>query len=285
MSIVLIGAFAFVFTILGGLFALKFKDKLHLIFGFSAGAILGVAFFDLIPEAIELAGESFETKYIVSVVGFGFLIYLLIDRFIVSHNHKTGEYCECEDGADSDSPFEDCECEHDHDDDHADEYVEDSKDGHSHEVLQDESQKRKGAFGALSLSVHSFLDGISIGIAFQVSEAVGIVVTIAVLIHDFSDGLNTVNMILKNNGERKQALKWLAIDAIAPVLGVISTLFFTLPKTALGLMLALFAGFFIYLASSVMIPESHHSHSTKWTTLMTIFGAFVMYVAITLAGI
>jgi ZIP family zinc transporter len=92
-------------------------------------------------------------------------------------------------------------------------------------------------------------------------------------------------MILKNNGERKLALKWLAVDSIAPVLGVISTLFFTIPKTALGLILALFAGFFIYIASSNMIPESHHSHSTKWTTIMTIFGAIVLYVAITLAGI
>jgi zinc transporter ZupT len=255
MSIVLISIFAFIFTVLGGLFALRFKDKLHLIFGFSAGAILGVAFFDLIPEAIELAGDSFETKYIVSLVGFGFLLYLLIDRFVISHNHKTGEYCECED-------------------DH----------GHE-EHIEDGNKNRKGSLGALSLSAHSFLDGISIGVAFQVSQAVGIVVTIAVLIHDFSDGLNTVNMILKNNGGRKQALKWLAIDAIAPVLGVVSTLFFTLSKTALGLMLALFAGFFIYLASSNMIPESHHSHSTKWTTVMTVLGALVLYVAINLAGI
>lgn len=259
MSIILISIFAFIFTVLGGLFALRFKDKLHLIFGFSAGAILGVAFFDLIPEAIELAGDSFETKYIVSLVGFGFLLYLLIDRFVISHNHKTGEYCECED-------------DYDHDHDHKGQ-------------IEDENKNKKGVFGALSLSVHSFLDGISIGVAFQVSQAVGIVVTIAVLIHDFSDGLNTVNMILKNNGGRKQALKWLAVDAIAPVLGVVSTLFFTLSKTALGLMLALFAGFFIYLASSNMIPESHHSHSTKWTTIMTVLGAFVLYVAINLAGI
>jgi zinc transporter ZupT len=45
----------FVFTFLGGLFALRFKDKLHLILGFSAGAVIGVAFFDLIPEALTLA--------------------------------------------------------------------------------------------------------------------------------------------------------------------------------------------------------------------------------------
>lgn len=266
MSIIFISILTCIFTFLGGFFALKYKDKLHLIIGFGAGAILGVAFFDLIPEAIELAGDSFETKYIVSLTAFGFLLYMLVDRFIISHNHKSGEYCECEDDEDAD---EDCECCGDHEQTHKPEH----------------NQKRKGILGAASLSVHSFLDGFSIGIAFQVSQTVGIIVAVAVLIHDFADGLNTVNMILKNNGERKLALKWLAIDAIAPVLGVISTLFFTIPKTALGLILAVFAGFFIYIASSNMIPESHHSHSTRWTTVMTILGAVVLYFAITLAGI
>lgn len=268
MSIILISALTCIFTFLGGFFALRYKDKLHLIIGFSAGAILGVAFFDLIPESIELASDSFNVNQVVSIVALGYLLYMLVDRFVISHNHKTGDYCECKDEGEAKTHVN----IHDH----------------THDVIhqnQNQTQKRKGSLGALSLSVHSFLDGMSIGIAFQVSEAVGIIVTTAVLIHDFSDGLNTVNMILKNNGERKQALKWLAVDAIAPVLGVISTLFFTIPKTALGLILAMFAGFFIYIASSNMIPESHHTHSTKLTTIMTIFGALVLYVAIALAGV
>ena len=45
MIVLGIGAAAFIATFLGGLFALRFKDKLHLITGFSAGAIIGVAFF------------------------------------------------------------------------------------------------------------------------------------------------------------------------------------------------------------------------------------------------
>ncbi len=273
MSIILISICAFIFTVLGGLFALRFKDKLHLIIGFSAGAILGVAFFDLIPEAIELAGDSFEVNQIVSLVAVGFLLYMLVDRFVISHSHKTGEYCEC-----------DHERTHEHTHEHADDHDHDHK--HSRgEISKDNKHTKKGSLGALSLSVHSFLDGISIGVAFQVSNAVGIIVTTAVLIHKFSDGLATVNMILKNNGGKEQALKWLIINAIAPILGVISTLFFTISQTALGLILALFAGFFIYIASSNMIPESHHEHSTKWTTLMTVLGMAVLYVAITLAGV
>ena len=52
--VILIAFATFVSTFLGGLFALRFKDKLHLVLGFSAGAVVSVAFFDLIPEAIEL---------------------------------------------------------------------------------------------------------------------------------------------------------------------------------------------------------------------------------------
>lgn len=263
--IILISLAAFVFTMLGGLFALKFKDKLHLILGFSAGAVIGVAFFELIPEAIKLGGGSataggagsFDTSTIMTVTAIGFIIYMLLDRFIILHSH--------------------------HDD----------AENHSH------SHGNRGKLGALSLSIHSFLDGIAIGLAFQVSSTIGLIVTFAVLAHDFSDGINTVNMILKNQGKSNndnknendakkthtQAIKWLLIDAVAPVLGIISTLFFSLPQSTLGIILALFAGFFLYIGASDLLPESHHSHPTIWTTLLTVLGMIVIYGAVNLAGI
>ena len=54
MTVLLIGLATFMSTLLGGLFALRYRDKLHLILGFSAGAVMGVAFFDLLPEAFSL---------------------------------------------------------------------------------------------------------------------------------------------------------------------------------------------------------------------------------------
>src|SRR5678809_947038 len=85
-------------------------------------------------------------------------------------------------------------------------------------------RERRGTIGAATLSLHSFLDGLGIGLAFQASSAVGIAVAIAVLAHDFSDGINTVHMVLKHSGERARALRWLLWDAIAPALGVIATM-------------------------------------------------------------
>ena len=76
-----------------------------------------------------------------------------------------------------------------------------------------------GALGALGLSAHSFVDGLAIGFAFGADTAAGVLVLVAVLSHDFADGLNTVSFVLKQSKDEKRAKRWLAIDAVAPLLG------------------------------------------------------------------
>lgn len=244
--IILIAVLAFASTMIGGLFALKLKDKLHLVLGFSAGAVVAVAFFDLLPEALDLGQGVYSNAIIIGAVACGFLTYLVLDRLIFLHSH-------------SDEP----------------------ENGHAHSG----GHLKRGWLGAGSLSFHSFLDGVAIGIAFQASALIGVVVAIAVLAHDFSDGINTVNMILKNGGNRKLAQKFLFADAVAPVFGVLSTMLFTLPESALALILATFSGFFLYIGASDLIPESHHAHPRFLTTAMTILGMGTLFIVIQLASI
>ncbi|MCX6755929.1 MAG: ZIP family metal transporter [Candidatus Nomurabacteria bacterium] len=244
MNILLILSFAvFIATFLGGLFAIRFKDKLHMIMGFSAGAVIGVAFFDLLPEALELTKNTYAISITTSIVAFGFILFMILDRFVIMHSHN-------------------------HEDEHE----------HTH------TENKRGILGAGSLSIHSFLDGAAIGLAFQISAAVGAIVAVAVLVHDFSDGINTVSMIMKNGGTKKEAFNWLLVDAIAPVLGITSTLFFSLPESILGIILAVFTGFFIYIGASDLLPESHHNHPTIWTSFATVLGVLVLYGAIQIAG-
>jgi zinc transporter ZupT len=80
---------AFCATLLGGIFALRLRDRLHLVLGFSAGAIIAVAFFDLIPEALELASSTYDANTIASVIALGFAFYLILDRLIFHHGHGT----------------------------------------------------------------------------------------------------------------------------------------------------------------------------------------------------
>jgi ZIP family zinc transporter len=239
MLLTFIAIGAFFATFVGGMLALRFKDKLHLVLGFSAGALMGVAFFDLLPESIELARSTFSIGTVTSFVALGFIVYMIIDRFVSPHHHND-EHCE--------------------------------------------NENHRGKLGAGSLSFHSLLDGLAVGLAFQVSTSVGIIVTVAVLVHDFSDGINTVGLILKNGGEKATAYKWLFVDALAPVLGIIISTFFTLSETVLGIVLALFCGFFFYLGASDLLPESHHRHPTVWTTFATVLGVLIMYIAISIAG-
>ncbi|HVX91122.1 MAG TPA: ZIP family metal transporter [Candidatus Paceibacterota bacterium] len=242
MSILfLIAAAAFIATFIGGYFAVKFRDQLHLILGFSAGAVVGVAFFDLLPEAISLGTHYYEVDVLTLAIAFGFLLYLFLDRLILLHTH--GEDAE----------------------DHA---------HHAH----------RGILGASTLSTHSFLDGVAIGFGFQISSAIGIIIAAAVLTHDFSDGINTVNVILKNGGSRREAFQWLVTDAATPVLGILSTLVIRIPEHLIGIVLAIFTGSFIYLGASDLIPESHHRHPRALTTVMTICGALALYFIVRIAG-
>jgi len=230
----------FLFTLLGGLFALHLQDRLHLILGFSAGAVIGVAFFDLMPEALALAGAPLGSAFVTALIAVGFLGYMILDRTIAPHGDKGRRTAQL---------------------------------------------WQRGALGAGSLSVHSFLDGFAIGLAFQVSAAVGAIVSSAVLTHDFSDGINTVSIILRNKGDNRAALGWLLIDAVAPVVGAASTLLLNFRPETLGIGLALFAGFFLYIGASDLLPESYHDHPSTGTTAMTILGAAVLYVAVRLANL
>src|SRR5271169_1608252 len=74
---------AFVSTLAGGLLALGLRDKLHLILGFSAGAVIGVAFFDLLPEAIATAHDFQSPAVILAWSALGFLSYLVLDRMLL----------------------------------------------------------------------------------------------------------------------------------------------------------------------------------------------------------
>jgi ZIP family zinc transporter len=221
-------------TFAGGGFALRRYDKLHLILGFSAGAVMGVALFDLLPEAVDLSTKRYSIATVTAVVAIGFFLFMLLSRVVLLHPEG----------------------------------------GEAHD----------SALEAGTLCVHSFLDGMGIGLAFKVSTSVGAIVAAAVLAHDFSDGINTVGVVLKDRTKHRRALRWLILDALAPVIGVAATALFTLQAQTLGLVLALFCGFFLYIGASDLLPESHHRHPKALTGVMNVLGALVVFLAIRFAS-
>jgi ZIP family zinc transporter len=234
-AIILLCTATSVFTFLGGYVALKAKTKLYLVLGFSAGAVIGLAFFDLLPAALELSAKVYSQREIATMAGLGFLIYYIIDWAILFFDTL---------------------------------------------ARKKNYGGLRGGIAALCLSFHSFLDGVTIGLAFKVSAEVGLLVAIAVIIHDFADGVNTTNVITRGKGSYRSAMLWLAVNSVAPILGAGSTFYFQLTNGTLGVIMALIAGSFLYLGASDFIPESRLHPSRLQILLMTLLGAVTMFIAV-----
>lgn len=223
-------------TLLGGFLALRLQGQMGTLIAASGGVVVGVAIFDVLPEAMRNLGNA---QHVAWLVGVGFLVFFVAARALVLH----------------------------HRDD----------DAHVH------AHARVGAFGAAALSVHSFLDGLGIGFAFHVSNATGFIVFLAVVSHDFADGLNTVSFVLRQSGDRRAALRWLAADATTPLLGAIVGSSVSIGGHGLGVMLALYAGFFLSMGSTDLLPEAH-AHPSWRRIALTVLGVAATGGIVFLAG-
>ena len=225
-------------TTAGGFLAIKSKDRLHLVLGLSAGLLLGLVAFDLLPEVFELGTQEIFHAPAVSValIG-GFLLLHFYEQLFGSHEPAESDY------------------------------------GHDHE----HSSNIAGALGAVAMGGHVFLDGLALGVAFKVSSDLGIAVFIALLVHAFSDGLNTVSFLIKSGKWGRKGIWLLGVDAIARISGAALGTTLALSNNVIAIYLAVFAGIVIYLATSHILPEAHSRHSSKLTILATILGVIIMW--------
>jgi zinc transporter ZupT len=147
MLLLALSGAAFCTTCAGGLLALRLASRVQWVLGFSAGAVVAVAFFDLLPEALELGSPSFGVTKVFSCTAAGFLSYLFFDRVLLFQGQRYRDQLAAQDPG----------------------------------ARKEANARKRATLFASSLSLHSFLDGIAIGLAFQASAAVGAVVAIAVL--------------------------------------------------------------------------------------------------------
>lgn len=235
MEAILFSVLSFFSTLAGGLFGIKQREQLHYIESFTAGVLLGVCFFDIVPEAFRITTSLAigPTPMLVALVT-GFIVFHILEKAILIHHSHEAEYAD-----------------------------------HKHPSV--------GLFGAFGLSFHSYLDGVGIGVGFHVSPAVGILIAIAVIAHDFSDGLNTVALMLAHKNTTRKTIFLLLLDAVTPVIGVASTYVFRFPESWLVLYLGFFAGFLLYIGASDLLPEAHSKHSS-WSMLgLTVLGTVFIF--------
>jgi len=233
-------------TALGGALALRTRDRMHLLLGFSGGLLLGLASFDLIPEVFHLSTETIANVPTAMVfLILGFLLLHVIEGISGAHEPIETEYV------------------HDHQ--------------HSHGITA-------GYVGAAAMVAHVFLDGVAIGLSFQVSNALGVAVAIAVVAHAFTDGLNTVALLVSGGNWKRQSAYLLGVDAVARLSGAIVGTYIVISDHFISLYLALFAGMLIYLATSHILPEAHSKHPSRLTLVSTVTGVVVMFLIVSAAN-
>jgi len=235
LPLILVGALPSAATLFGGALALRFRSILPLLLAFSSGAVIGVALFDLLPEALKLGHLLYQPLTITTALAGGFALYLGVDRLSL--------------------------------------------------LLAQGSGGHRGHLGPLSLALHSLTDGLSIGLAYQASSAVALVVAIAVISHDFVDGANTVTLCLAGGKGTLTARRWLFIDAAAPIVGIALAQLIAMPPTVLSLLLATFSGFFLYVGASKLLPHSHASRPHITMFGATALGMAFIYAVVRLAAL
>lgn len=228
----LFGIAATLATLAGGLLALQMRHRISVILGITAGVVLGVAVFDLIPEAMELAGDYWEPRALIAFLAVGLGGYMLLDRMLAQAAWLPATW--------------------------------------------------RTHLGPATLTLHSLMDGMGIGIAFQIDAQAGWLVAFAVLTHDLADGVNTVSLCLAARSE-EVARRWLVLNGAAPMLGVLIGLGLSVPPLMLAPLMAVFAGVFLYIGACELVPRSYALDPRLRTTLASVGGMALMFVVTRLA--
>ena len=154
---------------------------------------------------------------------------------------------------------------------------------HRDEPADARAHHQVGTLGALGLSAHSLIDGLAVGLAFGANTSTGVLVLVAVLAHDFADGLNTVSFVLSQSQNRPQAMRWLVTDAVAPLIGVTIGALINVSDATLGYLLSFYAGFFLYMGATDLLPEAHE-HASWGRVGLTLLGFAVIFGISLVAG-
>jgi ZIP family zinc transporter len=200
---------SFFSTLAGGLVALRWPGQTQSLAALSAGLVLGAAFFDLLPDAVQRADDiGVGVGLPLGAALIGFLTFHAMERFL--HHHHT----------------------------------------------EDESPNAAGVIGATGFVIHSVFDGLAIGLGFQISLGLGVLVAVAVIGHDFSDGLNTVSYLVTHHQPETRSRRFLVADAAAPILGAAVASLVPVPDLVFPLALGFFSGFFIYAGTTRLLPRA-----------------------------
>ena len=244
-------------TLAGGMAALRLRHRIHAFMALAAGVVVATAVADLLPEALTLVGPDGALGAGTAAVA-GFLGFSLVEAFL--HQSSFEHAADAHDETETPMP--------------------------PGSIATRTGPGYLAILPPLSLILHSALDGVAIGLAFQAEASIGVIVLLAVLAHDFADGMNVVALALDAARGVRLAVVLLVLDAIAPPVGAAVSTLVTIPPQALGLLLASVAGIFIAIGAGHLLPEAQHHDPRSGPALVALaaVGAAIVLVVRSLAG-
>jgi ZIP family zinc transporter len=226
----------FLATLAGGYATVKNRSKFGYIAAFSAGVLIAVPLFQLLPTSLALAVKlNVSAQNVLYFTGLGFVFLYMLERLLAVKKVRSGN------------------------------------------TWKYERHSTGGFYGASELALHSFVDGFSIGVGFHFNFQIGMVIALAVIFHDFPDGMNTVAVMLHSGNSLKSSLRMLMLDAVTPVLGAVVSLFVTSVDNYLVYLLPFFAGGFLYLGASDLLPEAHDEISPAAAFYISLAGFIMVF--------
>ncbi len=136
---------------------------------------------------------------------------------------------------------------------------------------------RLGMLSFAGLTFHSFLDGVIVAAGFEVSPSLGIITTLAVLLHRLPNGITVAAVLVYASMNRTRVFLYSLIVALVAPLGAIISYFFLrgISPRIVGALLALAAGSFIYIAAADLIPETHRVQN-KFHPIILLAGILLL---------
>jgi zinc and cadmium transporter len=124
-----------------------------------------------------------------------------------------------------------------------------------------------GNSALLGLMLHTFFDGVAIASGFLISDQLGILLFLAVLLHKLPEGVTIASVMVAGGGSRVHAVGAAAVLGGATLLGVLLTEHIQ-PLALHGL--ALSGGVTLYVAASNLVPEFQAKRG--WLSALAFLG-------------
>jgi len=192
--------------------------SLPLLVSYAVGALLGAAFLEVLPHAVEgpVPAQTVILTVLVGILGFFVLEKLVLWR----HCHH--EHCE------------------------------------AHEPSHDHGNHAGGPLLMLGDTVHNFIDGIIIAGAFLTDTSLGVVTSLAIIAHEIPQEAGNYLVLLHSGYSRNEALRFNLVSSLGTLLGgLLGYALLAELNTGLPYLLAIAASSMIYVAVADLIPGLH----------------------------